>query len=62
MRRRPLRDSALVYGVLAVLVVVIAAATGGGILRAVGIAALFYALALGYAWLRGRARNGPPAR
>lgn len=62
MKRRALRNSALAYGVLAVLVVVIAAATGGGILRAIRIAALFYALALGYAWMRGRARNRPPAR
>jgi len=50
--RRPFRDSAILYGALAGLVVAIAAATGGGIVRAVVFAALFFVASTGYTWSR----------
>ena len=53
---RPYRDTALVYLGLAVVIVVVATATGGGFVRAVIVAALFWLAATGYGWLRWRRR------
>jgi Flp pilus assembly protein TadB len=52
---RPLRDAALIYGALAVVIVVIAAATGASVGRAVVIAVLFFAVSV--AWTLGRIKQ-----
>jgi len=54
--QRPYRDTALVYLGFAVLIVVVATLTGGGFVRAVVVATLFWAAATGYSWLRWRRR------
>ncbi|HET7043926.1 MAG TPA: hypothetical protein VFI37_03675 [Gaiellaceae bacterium] len=59
---RPYRDSALVYLGFAVLIVVIATATGGGFVRAVVVAVFFWLAATGYSWLRWRRRLGEERR
>jgi nicotinamide riboside transporter PnuC len=48
--KHPYRDSALVYGVLAILVVVIAFATGGGVLRAIVYAVVVFLVATAWTW------------
>jgi hypothetical protein len=53
---RPYRDTALVYLGFALVIVVVATATGGGFVRAVIVAALFWIAATGYGWLRWRRR------
>jgi Flp pilus assembly protein TadB len=61
--KHPYRDTAIVYAGLAVLVVVIALATGGGLVRAVITAALVFVVATLWSWrlwrnrLRERARE-----
>ena len=64
--KRPFRDSAIFYGVLSVLFVLVVWATGGALLprwddqqREVGgllIAMLFFLVATGYSWWRFRQR------
>jgi hypothetical protein len=53
---RPIRDSAILYGVLAIVIVAVAAATGGDLVRAVVFALAFFALATAWSWHRWRAR------
>jgi membrane protein DedA with SNARE-associated domain len=60
--KRPFRDSAIFYGVLSVLFVLVVWATGGAVLprwddqqREIGgllIALLFFVVATGYSWWR----------
>ena len=52
--KHPIRDSALVYLLMAVLVVVVGVATGGSFARSVVVASLFYAAAMAWAWVRWR--------
>ena len=64
--KRPFRDSAIFYGVLSVLFVLVVWATGGAVLprwddqqREIGgllIAMLFFLVATGYSWWRFRQR------
>jgi O-antigen ligase len=54
--KRPYRDTAIVYGVLAVLVVVIALVTGGGLVRAVVFACIFFVVATLWSWRNWRNR------
>jgi hypothetical protein len=64
--KRPFRDSAIFYGVLSVLFVLVVWVTGGALLprwddeqREVGgllIATLFFFIATGYSWWRFRQR------
>ncbi len=54
--KRPYRDSAILYGVLAGLIVVVAYATGGNLLRGVAFAAGFFLLATGWNWWKFRSR------
>jgi membrane protein implicated in regulation of membrane protease activity len=56
-RHRPLRDHLLFYGVLAAIVVVFAALTGGPIVKAIVIAAVCFVLAS--AWTAWRGRRQP---
>jgi membrane protein DedA with SNARE-associated domain len=60
--KRPFRDSAIFYGVLSVLLVLVVWATGGAVLprwddgqREIGgllIAIIFFLIATAYSWLR----------
>ena len=64
--KRPFRDSAIFYGVLSILFVLVVWATGGALLprlddqqREIGgllIAMLFFLVATGYSWWRFRQR------
>jgi hypothetical protein len=54
--KHPYRDSAAVYAVLAVLVVVVTALTGGDVPRAIAIASAIFVVATGYTWWRWRGR------
>ena len=54
--RRPYRDSVLLYGAMAVLLVVVAAVTGGSIVRALVIGAFFFVAATAWSWKRWRDR------
>ncbi len=54
--KHPYRDTAMIYGVLAVLIVVFAWATGGGVLRAVLIAAAAWVVATAWSMVRWRRR------
>lgn len=60
--RHPYRDTLLVYAAFAVLIVLVAWATGGGVLRALVIAALFYVVASAWSITRWRARIRERAR
>ena len=54
--KRPYRDTVLVYGGMAVLVVVIALLTGGGFVRAVVFAGVFFVVAVLWSWRNWRNR------
>ena len=54
--RHPFRDSAIFYGVLALVIVIVAALTGGDIAKGVVIGALFFLVATGWSWWRYRER------
>jgi len=53
---RPYRDTAILYGVLALVVVVIAWLTGGRLLRAIAIAAAFFVAATAWSFWQWRSR------
>jgi Flp pilus assembly protein TadB len=52
--KRPFRDSAIFYAILACLVVGVAVVTGASVLRAVIVAVAFFVFATGYSWWRFR--------
>ena len=54
--RRPYRDSALLYGVMAAAVVVVAVATDGSLVRALVIGVFFFVAATAWSWRRWRER------
>jgi len=54
--RHPFRDSAILYAFLAVVVVVIAAITGGEVVKAALLAAVAFVVAMGWTYFRFRAR------
>ena len=54
LSKRPYRDSAIFYGALAVVIVVVAVATGGNILEAILVALAAFILATGWTWWRFR--------
>jgi membrane protein implicated in regulation of membrane protease activity len=54
--KRPYRDTALVYGGMAVVIVVIATLTGGDLFNAVLIAAAFFVVATLWTWRNWRNR------
>ena len=54
--KRPYRDSAILYAVLAAAIVVVSVATGGDLIRAFLFALGFFALATGWSWYRWRTR------
>ena len=60
--KHPYRDTLLVYGVFALIIVVVAWATGGGIVRAAVVAAVFYVAASGWSIYRWHDRLQEAAR
>jgi hypothetical protein len=54
--RHPFRDTAILYGVLAVIIVVVSAVTGGGVARGIAIGVVFFVVATGWSWWRFRER------
>jgi hypothetical protein len=54
--KHPYRDTLVIYAVFAVLIVVVAWLTGGGVARAASIAALFYVVASAWSVSRWRVR------
>jgi membrane protein implicated in regulation of membrane protease activity len=56
MPKRPFRDTAIFYGVLAGVVVLFGLLTGNGAVETVLVAAAFFVLATGYSWWRFRRR------
>ena len=60
--KHPYRDTLLVYGVLALIVVVLAWATGGSLVKAVVVAAAFFVIASAWNAYRWRARAREAAR
>jgi hypothetical protein len=60
--KHPYRDSAIVYGVLAGIVVGVTALTGGNMRAALIIAPLLFAVATGYSWWRWRQREREEGR
>jgi membrane protein implicated in regulation of membrane protease activity len=54
--KRPFRDSAIAYGILAAAVVGIGVLTGGALLKTVVIAVVFFVVATAYSWWRFRQR------
>jgi membrane protein implicated in regulation of membrane protease activity len=54
--KHPYRDSVLLYGALALLVVVIAYATGGGLTKAVVTAVIVFVVATTWSWRSWRNR------
>jgi uncharacterized membrane protein HdeD (DUF308 family) len=59
---KPYRDSALLYGALGVIVVVIAVFTGGEVLWAIVAAAGAFLIATGWTWRNLRAREAEERR
>ena len=64
MTGHPYRDAALLYAVLALVVVGLAFVTGGDMVRAVLVAVAFWVVATGWSWWRFRERQaeGDPTR
>jgi membrane protein implicated in regulation of membrane protease activity len=60
--KHPYRDTLLVYGGLSLVIVLLAWLTGGGIGRAIGIAAVFFVVASAWSWWRWRQRLERAAR
>ena len=54
--KHPYRDTLIIYGVLALVIVLIAWATGGGVARAIVIAMFFYVVASVWSITRWRMR------
>jgi membrane protein implicated in regulation of membrane protease activity len=54
--KRPYRDTVLVYGGMAIVVVVLAAVTGGSLVQALAIALAFFVIATLWSWRTWRHR------
>ena len=54
--KHPYRDTLLVYGGLAIVLVIVAWATGGGVKRAVGVAVIFFVVATAWTAYRFRVK------
>jgi membrane protein implicated in regulation of membrane protease activity len=54
--RHPFRDTVIMYGVLAIVIVVVARFTNGDMARAIFGAAAFFVVATGWSWWRFRRR------
>jgi membrane protein implicated in regulation of membrane protease activity len=58
----PYRDSALVYGGLSLVVIVVAALTGGSLAKSLFVAVAFFVVALSWSWTRWRRELREEAR
>ena len=58
---RPYRGAALLHGVLAAVILVLAAATDGDLGKAAIVAAGYFVVATGWSWFRFRQRESRPA-
>lgn len=54
---RPYRGSAILHGVLALVILVVAAVSGGTLVRALVVAAGYFVAATGWTWFRFRQRE-----
>jgi hypothetical protein len=54
--KHPYRDTAIVYAVMALIVIGLTALTGGSVVRSVVIAGLVYVVATAWSWLNWRRR------
>jgi membrane protein implicated in regulation of membrane protease activity len=54
--KRPYRDTVIVYGVFAAIIVGVAALTGGDLKKAVAVAVAFFVIATAWSWWRFRER------
>jgi hypothetical protein len=54
--RHPFRDSAVFYGLLAVVILAVSIITGGGVGKGLAIAAGFFVAATAWSWWRFRER------
>jgi membrane protein implicated in regulation of membrane protease activity len=52
----PYRDTALVYGIMAALLVIVALVTGGDTLRAILVGAVFFVVVTAWSWWKFRRR------
>ena len=50
--RHPFRDTVIMYGVLALVIVLVSAFTGGGLMKAILVAAAFFVGATAWSWWR----------
>jgi Flp pilus assembly protein TadB len=50
--KHPFRDSAILYGVFAVIIVIVAWASGSSPATGIVVAVAFYVLAVGWSWWR----------
>ena len=60
--KHPIRDTLLVYGAFAVIIVLVAWATGGGVARAAVVGVVFFAVASAWNVYRLRAKAAAVAR
>ncbi len=54
---RAYRGSAIVHAVLALVILLVAAISGGGLVRALLVAAAYFVIATGWTWFRFRQRE-----
>jgi membrane protein implicated in regulation of membrane protease activity len=54
--KRPYRDSVIVYAVFSLIIVGVAALTGGDLTKAILVAGAFFVIATGWSWWRFRER------
>ena len=54
---RPYRGSAILHGILALVILVVAAISGGNLLRALLVAIAYFLVATGWSWFRFRQRE-----
>ena len=62
---RPYRGSAILHAVLALVILVVAAISGGDLVKAVLVAVAYFVIATGWTWFRFRqraSRAAPPER
>ena len=50
--RHPFRDTVIMYAVLALVIVLVSAFTGGGLMKAILVAAAFFVGATAWSWWR----------
>lgn len=58
---RPYRGSAILHAILALVILVVAAISGGNLLRAVVVGVAYFLVATGWSWFRFRQRESRKA-